>query len=71
MNTKEQVLQNCTVEVGNIIKLPSVQLERKVYLEVAKSLELGANGTVKYQVFNFQPTPPNYSNKLPMARNVT
>ena len=38
MTTKEEVLQNCTVE-GNIVKLPSVQLDRKLYQDVAKSLE--------------------------------
>ena len=36
---KIEVLQNCRVE-GNIVKLPDTQLDRKVYLEVKKSLEL-------------------------------
>lgn len=39
MTTKEQVLQNCTVE-GTTVKLPNIQLNRKLYQEVAKSLEL-------------------------------
>lgn len=39
MTTKEQVLQNCTVE-GTTVKLPDTQLDRKLYQEVAKSLEL-------------------------------
>jgi hypothetical protein len=39
MTTKEQVLQNCTVE-GMLVKLPNVQLDRKLYQEVAKALEL-------------------------------
>ena len=39
MTTKEQVLQNCTVE-GTVVKLPNVQLDRKIYQEVAKALEL-------------------------------
>jgi hypothetical protein len=39
MNSKEEVLQKCRVK-GNIIKLPDVQLERKLYQDVAKSLEL-------------------------------
>ena len=39
MTTKEQVLQNCTVE-GMVIKLPNVKLDRKLYQDVAKSLEL-------------------------------
>jgi len=38
MNTKQEVLQNCKVE-GTLIKLPEVQLERKLYLDVAKALE--------------------------------
>ncbi len=39
METREQVLQKCTVE-GTVVKLPAGQLERKLYVEVAKSLEL-------------------------------
>lgn len=39
MKTKEEVLQSCTIE-GNIIKLPNVQLDRKIYQDVAKSLQL-------------------------------
>ncbi len=37
--SKEEVLQQCTIE-GNIVKLPSITLDRKNYLEVKKSLEL-------------------------------
>jgi len=37
--TKEQVLQNCTVE-GTTVRLPKEQLERKLYQDVAKSIEL-------------------------------
>jgi hypothetical protein len=37
--TKEEVLQQCIIE-GNIVKLPGVQLDRKLYMEVAKALEL-------------------------------
>lgn len=39
MNSKEEVLKNSTVE-GTVVKLPNVQLDRKVYQDVAKSLEL-------------------------------
>lgn len=39
MMTKEQILQKCTVE-GTTIKLPPEQLERKLYQDVAKALEL-------------------------------
>lgn len=35
----QDVLKNCIVE-GNVIKLPDGQLDRKVYTEVKKSLEL-------------------------------
>jgi hypothetical protein len=37
--TKEEILQICTVE-GNVVKLPPQQLERNLYLEVAKALQL-------------------------------
>lgn len=39
MTTKEQVLQNCTIE-ETVVKLPNVKLDTKLYKEVAKSLEL-------------------------------
>ena len=51
MTTKEQVLQNCTVE-GTVVKLPNVQLYRKLYQEVAKALELiGGNRITKIFFF--------------------
>jgi hypothetical protein len=50
--TKEQVLQNCTVE-GNVIKLPAEQLDRKLYQEVAKSLELIGGKWKGGKVFGF------------------
>lgn len=57
--TKEEVLQNCTIE-GNIVKLPNEQLERKLYQDVAKSLELiggkWKGGKVFGFVFNEDPT---------------
>jgi len=37
--TKEETLQQCTTE-GNIVKLPDVQLDRKEYMEIKKTLEL-------------------------------
>lgn len=36
---KTEILQNCTID-GNIVRLPEGQLERKLYQEVAKALEL-------------------------------
>lgn len=59
MTDKIQVLQACTVE-GNIVKLPGAQLDRKLYLEVAKSLELiggkWKGGKVAGFVFQEDPT---------------
>ena len=57
--TKEEVLQQCTVE-GLIVKLPPIQLERKLYQEVAKSLELiggkWKGGKILGFVFSTDPT---------------
>ncbi len=59
MNTKEEVLQKCVVE-GNIVRLPNEDLDRKLYLEVAKSLNLiggvWKSGKIKGFVFNEDPT---------------
>jgi hypothetical protein len=59
METKEQVLQACTIE-GLVVKLPNVQLDRKLYQEVAKSLELiggkWKGGKVQGFVFVLDPT---------------
>jgi predicted RNA methylase len=52
MNTKEQVLQNCTIQ-GNVVKLPNIQLERKLYQEVAKSLNLIGGKWTGGKVFGF------------------
>lgn len=56
--TKEEVLQQCVVE-GNNVKLPQIQLDRKIYLEVAKSLNLigGVWKSGKTQAFVFQEDP--------------
>ena len=32
-----EILQQCTIE-GNVVRLPDIKLERKLYLEVAKRL---------------------------------
>lgn len=59
MTTKEEVLQNCKVD-GAIVKLPNVQLDRKLYQEVAKSLKLiggkWKGGKVFGFVFDVDPT---------------
>ena len=50
--TKEEVLQNCTVD-GNVVKLPNVKLDRKLYLEVSKSLELIGGKWKGGKIFGF------------------
>jgi len=52
MQTKTEVLQACRIE-GNIVRLPDTQLDRKLYQEVAKSLNL-IGGTWKgHKVMGF------------------
>jgi len=50
--TKEEVLQQCTVS-ENVVKLPEGHLDRKVYLEVKKSLELIGGKWKGGKVFGF------------------
>ena len=52
MKTKEQILQNCIIE-GTMVKLPEEQLDRKLYLEVAKSLNLIGGKWKGKPVFGF------------------
>ena len=52
MITKEQVLHDCTI-VGNVVKLPSEQLDRKLYQDVAKALELIGGKWKGGKVFGF------------------
>ena len=52
MTTKEQVLQNCSIE-GMVVKLPNTQLDRKLYQEVAKCLELIGGKWKGGKVFGF------------------
>lgn len=52
MKSKEEVLKACTIE-SNIIKLPEGQLERKLYQEVAKSLNLIGGKWKGGKVFGF------------------
>ena len=59
MKTKEEVLKSCVI-VGNIVKLPNEKLDRDLYLEVAKSLNLiggkWKGGKVAGFVFQEDPT---------------
>jgi hypothetical protein len=56
---KEDILSQCIVE-GNVVKLPPQQLERNLYLEVAKALQLiggkWKGGKVAGFVFQSDPT---------------
>lgn len=58
--TVEQVINECQVCPGNCIKLPAVQLDRKIYEQVAKKLQgIGGawkGGKVAAFVFPFDPT---------------
>lgn len=60
-----EILKRCTVE-GNLVKLPSVQLERNDYLEVKKALELigGKWKGGKTQGFIFDEDPTDYLSHL-------
>lgn len=57
--SKTEILQKCTID-GHIVRLPEGQLERKLYQEVAKSLELiggkWKGGKVMGFVFPTDPT---------------
>lgn len=63
--TKEQILQQCTVE-GLIVKLPTEQLDRNLYLEVAKALNIigGKWKGGKTQGFVFQTDPTDLLNQI-------
>lgn len=50
--TKEEILKKCRVE-GTIVKLPEDKLDRKMYLEVAKSLELIGGKWKGGKIFGF------------------
>lgn len=56
--TKEEVLKQCVVE-GMVVKLPDVNLDRKLYMEVAKNLEIiggkWKSGKTKGFIFNTDP----------------
>ena len=57
--TKEEVLKQCTIE-GMVVKLPNTQLDRKVYQEVNKAIQLiggqWKGGKIAGFVFQEDPT---------------
>lgn len=55
--TKIDVLKSCSIS-GNVVKLPDTQLERKLYQEVAKAIELiGGKWNRQYVGFVFKENP--------------
>lgn len=52
MHTAQEVLQQCTID-GLVVKLPVIQLDRKLYQEVAKALELIGGKWKGGKVFGF------------------
>ena len=55
--TKQEVFDQCSI-IDNVVKLPNIQLDRKLYMEVAKSLELiGGKWNRKVQGFLFPNDP--------------
>lgn len=63
--TKEQILQQCRVD-GLTVKLPDVQLDRNLYLEVSKALGMigGKWKGGKTQGFVFQTDPTELLNQI-------
>ena len=56
--TTQEVLKECTVQ-GNVVKLPAYQLDRKLYQDVAKSLQLIGGKWQGGKVYGFVfPTDP-------------
>ncbi len=68
-----EILGKCTVE-GQIVKLPNEKLERKVYQEVAKTLELiggkWKGGNVQGFIFNHDPSELLYQVQNGEKRNL-
>ena len=68
--TEREVLQNCSID-GNIVRLPKVNLDRKLYLEVAKALNLigGVWKSGKISGFVFQEDPTDLLNQISNGEN--
>lgn len=55
--TKDDVLSRCTIE-GKVVKLPNVQLDRKLYQDVADALQkIGGKWNTKAKGFLFEHDP--------------
>lgn len=68
---KHEILQECKVE-GNLVKLPDIQLDRKLYLEVSKALNLigGVWRGGKVGGFVFQTDPTDLLYQISVGDNV-
>lgn len=66
----QEILQKCTVE-GTVVKLPPGQLDRKIYMEVAKKLELIGGKWVgrKTMGFVFQTDPTDLLEQIANGEN--
>jgi predicted RNA methylase len=64
----QEILKQCSVKkesIGFIVLLPEIQLERKMYLEVAKKLEdIGCKWNRKYKGFLYELDPSEYLFKI-------
>ncbi|MBC7381986.1 MAG: methyltransferase [Bacteroidia bacterium] len=61
---KEYILNQCTIE-GNIVYLPAITLDRKVYQDVAKSLQLiGGKWNSKKRGFIFKDEPTHLLSQI-------
>lgn len=59
-----EVLKQCKIS-GNVVTLPNIQLDRKIYLEVAKKIELiGGKWNRKEKGFLFKESPSELFNSI-------
>lgn len=67
---KLYILENVTI-IGNIVRLPDIQLDRKLYKEVANSLELiGGKWNTKQKGFVFKDDPTDLIDSICVENNL-
>ena len=68
--TKDELLEQCTID-GMIVKLPDIQLERTLYMQVNKALQgIGGKWNRKEQGFVFQQDPSALLGRVQNGENV-
>jgi len=68
--TKQEVLDQCLIE-GNIVKLPDVQLDRALYMEVNKSLQgIGGKWDRRVKGFQFETDPSKLMGRVQNGEKV-